>query len=146
MFVRIYFCLLLMGAGLCGCSSAQKTQVTRCQQEKEQLLETIRSQRSLVDDLKSKNESLATRLDEAEKEIARGPAPRKFSLLDPAEAKLATQPATTPAGASGAPATVPAAEPAEKLSWKPSRPATATTTGESDQPATAAAVNGVQKR
>jgi outer membrane protein OmpA-like peptidoglycan-associated protein len=58
----------LMATG--GCSSSSK-QLATCQAEKEQLLTTIRSQRDTTRSLTSQVASLESRLDEAEKELAR---------------------------------------------------------------------------
>jgi outer membrane protein OmpA-like peptidoglycan-associated protein len=54
-----------------GCS-APNSQLTTCQQEKEQLLTTIRTQRDTSRTLKEQVASLESRLDQAEKELARG--------------------------------------------------------------------------
>jgi outer membrane protein OmpA-like peptidoglycan-associated protein len=54
-----------------GCSTPNK-QFTSCQQEKEQLLAAIRSQRDSNGALKEQVGSLELRLDQAEKELARG--------------------------------------------------------------------------
>jgi outer membrane protein OmpA-like peptidoglycan-associated protein len=56
---------------LSGCSAPNK-QLTSCQQDKEQLLATIRSQRDSNSALQQQVASLESRLDQAEKELARG--------------------------------------------------------------------------
>src|SRR5688572_1653011 len=60
--------VLLLAAGW----SAPNKQVTTCQEDKKQLLATIRTQRDSNDALKRQVVSLELRLDQAEKELARG--------------------------------------------------------------------------
>lgn len=55
---------------LVGCSSGPNAQLTSCQQDKEQLLTTIREQRDANRTLRDQVASLATRLDQSEKELA----------------------------------------------------------------------------
>jgi outer membrane protein OmpA-like peptidoglycan-associated protein len=62
------FCLA--SAALVGCSTAA-SRVATCQAEKDQLLATIRTQRDTTRDLQSQLASLESRLDQAEKELAR---------------------------------------------------------------------------
>src|SRR5438552_3245744 len=68
--------LLTLSAGICcsaifaGCST-HSAQLTTCQAEKEQLLTTIRGQRDATRTLHEQVVSLETRLDQAEKELAR---------------------------------------------------------------------------
>lgn len=125
---RVALFLLL---GIAGCAGSN-SQVTRVQQEKEKLIATIGSQQKLLQDLRSKNEELALRLDDAEKEIARGPGSaglRRFAAKD--APKELTKPAAEIATKPAAPATSPPAktstEPSKventKLSWKPFREA-----------------------
>jgi outer membrane protein OmpA-like peptidoglycan-associated protein len=89
---------LLGMASALGCSGPG-AQLTQCQSEKEQLLATIREQRDANRSLHEHVASLESRLDESEKEIARG-------------GKTGTR-------LSSAPATKPRAEIADaKLAWK----------------------------
>src|SRR5258705_6464161 len=57
-------------AAMTGCAS-HNNQLATCQAEKEQLLTTIRSQRDTTRALHEQVASLETRLDQAEKELAR---------------------------------------------------------------------------
>jgi outer membrane protein OmpA-like peptidoglycan-associated protein len=89
---------LLGMASALGCSGPG-AQLTQCQSEKEQLLATIREQRDANRSLHEHVASLESRLDESEKEIARG-------------GKTGTRLSSTPA-------TKPRAEIADaKLAWK----------------------------
>ena len=54
-----------------GCASPQGGDVSRCEQEKAQLLATIRQQREEVNTLRDQTASLERRLAESETEIAR---------------------------------------------------------------------------
>jgi septal ring factor EnvC (AmiA/AmiB activator) len=60
-------CLLVCAAGCAG----KNTQLTTCQTEKDQLLATIRNQRDANRTLNDKLASVESRLDQAEKELAR---------------------------------------------------------------------------
>lgn len=124
---------VLASAG--GCSlfgTSGNSQVTKCQQEKEQLLGSLRVQRDQLASLRTQNEKLASRLDEAEKELARGPATRRFAGWDSSRNfELAKGPApSTKSSADGNPAppeTTATAPPtsvveSSKLPWKPYRP------------------------
>jgi outer membrane protein OmpA-like peptidoglycan-associated protein len=71
--------LILCGFAV-GCSSSSK-QLATAQAEKEQLLATIRTQRETTRSLNQQVASLETRLDQAEKELARGGSPTRFSSL-----------------------------------------------------------------
>jgi outer membrane protein OmpA-like peptidoglycan-associated protein len=64
---------VLLAAVLSGCSSA-RSQVAQVQAEKEQLISAIREQKKELEELKGRNEKLASQLTEAEIEIARGPS------------------------------------------------------------------------
>ena len=117
---------------LSGCSafSGSRSQVTQCQQEKEQLLGALRTHRDEVAALRTTNDKLTARLDEAEKEIARGPSNRKFAGWDssPGNDLARTKPAATvpadPAKEAPTPAPTAVASQVEvtKLPWKPLRP------------------------
>jgi hypothetical protein len=67
----------LLGCTLCialaaGCSGGPSSQLTACQEDKDQLLKTIREQRETIRTVRADNDSLAKRLDESEKILARG--------------------------------------------------------------------------
>ena len=53
-----------------GCSSGPGSQLSRCQEDKDKLLATIREQRDTNVALRDKVVSLETRLDQSEKELA----------------------------------------------------------------------------
>lgn len=53
-----------------GCSSGPGSQLSRCQEDKDKLLATIREQRDTNVALRDKLVSLETRLDQSEKELA----------------------------------------------------------------------------
>lgn len=53
-----------------GCAGGPNAQLTSCQQDKEQLLATIREQRDANRALRDQVASLETRLDQSEKELA----------------------------------------------------------------------------
>lgn len=73
--------LLILGTALAlGCSSAN-SRLTTCQAEKDQLLTTIRTQRDTTRALNEQVASLETRLDQAEKQLAGGNSPTRFSSL-----------------------------------------------------------------
>jgi outer membrane protein OmpA-like peptidoglycan-associated protein len=72
-----------------GCSS-HSSQLATIQQEKEQLLTTIRNQRDSNRTLQDQVASLETRLDQAEKELARGGATTRLSSR-PSETPPATR-------------------------------------------------------
>ena len=63
---------------LCGCRGAN-SQLATCQAEKEQLLGTIRGQRETARALETQVASLEKRLDQSEKELARGGAGTRIS-------------------------------------------------------------------
>jgi outer membrane protein OmpA-like peptidoglycan-associated protein len=63
--------IIAVALGPLGCSGPG-AQLTQCQSEKEQLLATIREQRDANRSLETQVASLESRLDESEKEIARG--------------------------------------------------------------------------
>lgn len=118
-----FLCLAASCAGLAACSGPS-AQLLQYQTEKEQLTEVIRSQRETNAALKERSESLAKRLDEAEKElaIAQGRGTR-LSRID--SAPNTTTPSTaTPIREPAAPAasgTTAKAAPQEKLPWRPAR-------------------------
>ena len=70
--------MLSLGAALFGCSSPNK-QLVQIQQDKEQLLVAIRDQRDKNKHLAGQVASLETRLDQAEKELARGGSGTRIS-------------------------------------------------------------------
>lgn len=127
-------CAVILGLAtavlLSGCSvfTGSRSQVTQCQQEKEQLLGALRTHRDEVAALRTTNDKLTARLDEAEKEIARGPSSRKFAGWDSSpgnDLARAKPAATAPADAAqGVPAPTAVASQVEvtKLPWKPLRP------------------------
>lgn len=79
--MRNTICLFALGlASALGCSSTN-SQLTTCQAEKEQLLTTIRTQRDTTRALNEQVASLETRLDQAEKQLASGGSPTRFSSL-----------------------------------------------------------------
>jgi outer membrane protein OmpA-like peptidoglycan-associated protein len=71
--------LFLCSTALIGCAAANNSQLTTCQAEKEQLLATIRNQRDANRTLTEQVASLESRLDQAEKAIAQGSSPPRFS-------------------------------------------------------------------
>jgi outer membrane protein OmpA-like peptidoglycan-associated protein len=90
-------------------------QLATCQQEKEQLLTTIRQQRETSRALKTQVASLESRLNEAETELARGNSATRISSR-PAEPVKGAQPVK-----------------AESLPWR-SPPATGTSPASADRP------------
>lgn len=71
--------LLVAGLGaVLGCTSPAG-QLRQCQQEKEQLLAAIRQERQTAQALRDKVASLEERLDQAEKELARGASSTRLS-------------------------------------------------------------------
>jgi len=131
-FARTRAVILSLGIAilLSGCSafSGSRSQVTQCQQEKEQLLGALRTHRDEVAALRTTNDKLTARLDEAEKEIARGPSNRKFAGWDssPGNDLARTKPAATvpadPTKEVPAPTAVASQVEVAKLPWKPLRP------------------------
>jgi septal ring factor EnvC (AmiA/AmiB activator) len=61
----------LLALLLAGCTSGPSEQLLSCQQDKEQLLATIRDQREANRTMHEQVASLESRLDQAEKELAR---------------------------------------------------------------------------
>jgi outer membrane protein OmpA-like peptidoglycan-associated protein len=106
-----YITLLVAGVfvAFAGCT-LRNSQVTACQAEKEQLLTTIRTQRDTTRSLQTQVASLESRLDQAEKELARSSTGTRLSSV--------------PSGASDPPRSVPASAPAqppirsEGLPWR----------------------------
>ncbi len=80
---------------LAGCSSGPGSQLGRCQEDKDKLLETIREQRDTNVALRDKKVSLETRLDQSEKELAQLHQPGQRLSSRPAE-KPAIQKAPLP--------------------------------------------------
>jgi hypothetical protein len=128
---------LQLGALLAGCAfiaacSGPNAQVLQYQTEKEQLTEVIRSQREANKTLQERADSLAHRLDEAEKElaIAQGRGTRLSRSQPASSAAPSTQsaPIREPA-AKSAPATTAKSTPEDKLLWRPSRTGSRPTAG-----------------
>jgi outer membrane protein OmpA-like peptidoglycan-associated protein len=99
---------LALLAALVGCSTPAG-QLRQCQQEKEQLLAAIQKQRQTAEALRDKVASLEERLDQAEKELARGAASTRLSSR-PQNPPLAAD------AASRSSASTPASDAA--LSWR----------------------------
>ena len=91
-----YVTFLIAGIFVClgGCT-LRNSQLTTCQAEKEQLLTTIRTQRDTSRTLQTQVASLESRLDQAEKELARTSTGTRLSSV--------------PSSASDTPRTVPSA-------------------------------------
>ncbi|HEX5106645.1 MAG TPA: hypothetical protein VFV87_22650 [Pirellulaceae bacterium] len=64
-------CPFLLLLGVAGCASGPNEQLMSCQKDKEQLLATISQQREANRAMHEQVASLETRLDQAEKELAR---------------------------------------------------------------------------
>ena len=64
---------------LTGCASAPNEQLLSCQKDKEQLLTAIRSQREANQAMHEQVASLESRLDQAEKQLARGDSGTRLS-------------------------------------------------------------------
>jgi outer membrane protein OmpA-like peptidoglycan-associated protein len=88
---QVSFPVILMIAAA-GCSGAN-SQLATCQAEKDQLLGTIRSQRDTTRALNQQVTSLESRLDQAEKEIARGSTGTRLSSRPQEPAARAPEPA-----------------------------------------------------
>jgi len=91
-----------------GCAQSNG-RLTTCQAEKEQLLATIRDQRDTNRTLNDKVASLESRLDQAEKVLAKGGSPTRLSSRPPAIAP------ETPISSAQ---TAPLRAPAESLPWR----------------------------
>jgi septal ring factor EnvC (AmiA/AmiB activator) len=87
---RIFFSLLVATCVAAGCSTPN-SQLTACQQDKEQLLAAIREQRETGRTLKAQVASLETRLHQAETELARGTSGTRISTR-PAESSSSAKP------------------------------------------------------
>jgi len=109
-------------AAAIGCTSPA-SQLRQCQQEKEQLLAAIQKQRQTSQALREKVASLEERLDQAEKELARGASSTRLSSRPP-------HPPTAAENASRAPAASPSADSA--LPWR--APATRSSGDAAPQP------------
>jgi hypothetical protein len=85
--------LAVLAAGCAG----QNSQLATCQAEKDQLLATIRTQRETTRGLNEQVASLESRLDQAEKELARGGSGTRLSsrTQEPPATKSTNAPATT---------------------------------------------------
>src|SRR5437773_11132858 len=88
------FCLPFLTCCLATGCSTSGSRLATCQQEKEQLLTTIRGQRDSNRELTDQLASLESRLDQAEKELARSGSGTRLSSrpseTPPAEPKAAT--------------------------------------------------------
>src|SRR6187455_2784001 len=97
-FLKLLACLCALATGC----TASNSRLTTCQAEKEQLLTTIRTQRDTTRGLNEQIVSLESRLDQAEKELARGGSPTRFSSVPnrpsdpPAPAKPSSLPWRSP--------------------------------------------------
>src|SRR5947208_1608227 len=94
-------------ASLAGCT-LRNSQVTACQAEKDQLLTTIRTQRDSTRSLQTQVASLESRLDQAEKELARAGTGTRLSSVpsgagDPPRSLPASVPAQPPVRSEGLP-------------------------------------------
>jgi outer membrane protein OmpA-like peptidoglycan-associated protein len=76
----ITFLVVALLLSLGGCT-LRNSQVTACQTEKEQLLTTIRTQRDTTRSLQNQVASLESRLDQSEKELARGGTGTRLSSV-----------------------------------------------------------------
>jgi outer membrane protein OmpA-like peptidoglycan-associated protein len=83
---------LVLFIAIAGCSGAN-SQLATCQAEKDQLLGTIRNQRDTARAMSQQVASLETRLDQAEKEIARASTGTRLSSRPPEPATRAPEPA-----------------------------------------------------
>src|SRR5690242_9901472 len=97
-----YITVLIAGAVLsfAGCT-LRNSQVTACQTQKEQLLTTIRTQRDTTRSLQNQVASLESRLDQAEKELARSGTGTRLSSI--------------PSGAGDPPRSIPISTPTASL-------------------------------
>src|SRR4051794_9513613 len=87
----ITLCLPALVCGALGCTSSSR--LATCQAEKEQLLTTIRGQRDSNRALNDQVASLESRLDQAEKELARAGTGTRLSIKPsdiPPDVKAAT--------------------------------------------------------
>ena len=105
---RVFLVGLLLVAIAAGCSSPN-AQLSLIQEDKEQLLATIKEQRDTIRSLRAESESKETRLAEAEKALAGG-GTRLSSRPDASKAKAEPLPWRSPPGkAAGPPAKTSAA-------------------------------------
>ncbi len=102
-----YITVLVAGAfvSFAGCT-LRNSQVTACQTEKEQLLTTIRTQRDTTRSLQNQVASLESRLDQAEKELARTGTGTRLSSVptgvgDPPRSFPVSAPTSSPSSSSG---------------------------------------------
>src|SRR6476620_3089457 len=106
-YATIFIAGFLVSLGGC---TLRNSQLTTCQAEKEQLLTTIRTQRDTSRTLQTQVASLESRLDQAEKELARSSTGTRLSSV--------------PSGASDPPRSIPVSVPAqppirsEGLPWR----------------------------
>src|SRR5437762_2441611 len=101
----VTFFLAVVSVSFAGCT-LRNAQVTACQAEKDQLLTTIRTQRDTTRSLQTQVASLESRLDQAEKELARtstgtrlssvpsgsGDPPRSMPVSAPSASSAPAQP------------------------------------------------------
>jgi|SRR5262245_61397362 len=106
---------ILTATALSGCAGGN-SQLATCQAEKEQLLSTIRGQRETTRALESQVASLENRLDQSEKELARGVPGTRISSR-PADPITPTQ--VAPPAATTLPVPVkPAPRASDSLPWR----------------------------
>jgi hypothetical protein len=84
--------LLIVGASMAAGCAGQNSQLATCQAEKEQLLATISTQRDTTRALNEQVASLESRLDQAEKQLARAGGTTRLSSVP---AKVTASPPTT---------------------------------------------------
>src|SRR5437762_11001555 len=97
----VTFFLAVVSVSFAGCT-LRNSQVTACQTEKEQLLTTIRTQRDTTRSLQTQVASLESRLDQAEKELARSSTGTRLSSVpsgagDPPRSVPVSVPVSAPA-------------------------------------------------
>lgn len=83
--------IALAALSLCGCSGPN-AQLARCQEDKEQLLVTIREQRDTARTLRHQVASLESRLDQSEKELARSSGGTRVSSRPSEKPPLKSEP------------------------------------------------------
>jgi outer membrane protein OmpA-like peptidoglycan-associated protein len=107
--IQTLFLLSGVLLGLAAGCAQSNSRLTTCQAEKEQLLATIRDQRDTNHTLNNKLASLESRLDQAEKELAKGGSGTRLSSRPPA---ITSGPPTSAA------AKAPLRAPTESLPWR----------------------------
>src|SRR3954464_1378312 len=115
------FCIAGLFVSCAGCA-LRNSQLTACQAEKDQLLTTIRTQRDTSRALQTQVASLESRLDQAEKELARKGTGTRLSSVpsgvgDPPRSTPVSAPSGSSANHSSNPAQ-PAIRSSEGLPWR----------------------------